>query len=178
MTENELNYCAQVAAKIENVRNYLQENCLGDPIDPLEWFTFLSSIKEIQGNFNNDHGFISTWLAKKYLLENFEISFDAAEKPQGAPGIDIDLELLNGARLVAEIKTTVPYQENDFGSNQKTSLEKDFKKLRETEADHKFMLVTDQRAFQFLQKKKYLEQLPGVLIVLLTTGEAYQVPLE
>jgi len=36
-------------------------------------------------------------------------SFDAAGKPQGAPGLDIDIHTTDGQHIIWEIKTTVPY---------------------------------------------------------------------
>jgi hypothetical protein len=69
---------------------------------------------------------------------------------QGAPGIDIDVETSEGHRIVAEIKTTVPYKPSDFGGKQAESFKNDFAKLVEAEAAHKFLFVTDSRAFSAL----------------------------
>ncbi len=86
---------------------------------------YLHSIKSIQGNFNNDIGFVSTLLAKQYLEKTYDLQgFNAADKPQGAPGLDIDVKLQDGRHLVAEIKTTSPYKSNDLGAQQINSFKK------------------------------------------------------
>ena len=65
-------------------------------------------------------------MAKQYLNTNYGIDdFDAAEKPQGAPGLDIDIKTRSGQRIIAEIKTIYPYQSDDFGAQQKNSFKKD-----------------------------------------------------
>ena len=61
----------------------------------------------------------------------------------------------------------------DFGAQQVTSFKKDFVKLNSALAEHKFLFVTHELAFTALQKSKYCSQIPGVKIVLLTTGEEY-----
>jgi hypothetical protein len=73
--------------------------------------------------------------------------------------------------VVAEIKTTVPYQHVDFGAQQIVTFKKDFAKLASADAAHKFLFVTEASAFTVLKKPKYLAQIPGVHLVLLTTGE-------
>ena len=45
---------------------------------------------------SNDVSFAATLLTKQYLFAKFGVTFDAAEKPQGAPGIDIDLKATDG----------------------------------------------------------------------------------
>ena len=155
------------------MREFLNKNTLVEPPQPIEWHSFLSTLRKIQGNLSNDGSFIATLLAKQYLRSKFGIEFDAAEKPQGAPGIDIDIETAEGHRIVAEIKTTVPYQVSDFGAQQAASFKKDFAKLAASEAKHKFLFVTDSRAFSALQKDKYTKLMSGVRIVHLATGEEH-----
>lgn len=139
------------------------------------WYEFLSELRDIQGNASNDLSFVATLLAKIYLSKHFEISFCAAEKPQGAPGIDIDCRTPTGERVVAEIKTTKPYQLADFGAQQAAMFKKDFEKLAAADAKHKILFVTEPRAFEVLKKPKYLNLMSGVRIVLLKTGEHYDV---
>lgn len=142
--------------------------------DSTAWFQYLTELKAIQGNANNDVSFVATILAKEYLLRNYGVKdFDAAEKPQSAPGIDIDVHLPDGRRLIAELKTTNPYKENDFGAMQRKTIKKDFAKLSKTEADIKLFLVTDFDTFRFMQKSKYHTTVKGITIVLLTTGEEF-----
>ena len=145
---------------------------LSKDIPPLEnsagWYAYLAGLKEIQGNASNDVSFVATLLAKQFLADRYGVTkFDAAEKPQGAPGIDIDVRLANGKRLVGEIKTTSPYKPNDLGAQQRTMFEKDFFKLSEANADIKLFLVTEQRTYDLMKKPIYLSMLHGVSVVLI-----------
>ncbi|MFT3893103.1 MAG: hypothetical protein QM730_15850 [Anaerolineales bacterium] len=142
--------------------------------DTAAWYAFLADLKSIQGNSSNDVSFVATLLAKQYLARCFGVSnFDAAEKAQGAPGIDIDIRLPDGRRLVAEIKTTSPYMPNDLGAQQKATFEKDFIKLRNAVAELKLFLVTEPRTFELMKRLKYRLMLQGVTVVLLTTNEEF-----
>jgi len=134
---------------------------------------FISAFRKIQGNISNDGSFIATLLAKQFLNSKFGVNFDAAEKPQGAPGIDIDVRTSEGHRIVAEIKTTVPYRVSDFGAQQAASFKKDFAKLAASDAAHKFLFVTDSSAFSALKGDKYTKLMPGVRIVHLITGQEH-----
>lgn len=173
LTDRERRYCSEIAERVARIREFLNSNSLVQPPRPAEWHSFLSMLRKIQGNLSNDGSFIATLLAKQYLFSKFGVEFDAAEKPQGAPGIDIDIETSEGHRIVAEIKTTVPYQGSDFGAQQAASFKKDFAKLTATEAEHKFLFVTDSGAFSALQKEKYTKLMLGVRIVNLGTGEEH-----
>ncbi len=173
LTPRESRYCAEIANRVSLARDHLNGRSLGDSNNPAEWYAFLSSLRQIQGNLSNDLSFVATLLAKRYLNDKFGIDFDAAEKPQGAPGIDIDVQTTDGQRIVGEIKTIAPYQANDFGAQQAASFKKDFVKLAAATAAHKFLFVTEPRAFTVIRATKYTKQIPGVRIVLLTTGEEY-----
>jgi len=173
LTENEKRYCSEIADRVSRMRGFLNENALTESPEPVQWHSFLSTLRKIQGNLSNDGSFIATLLAKQYLNAKFGVEFDAAEKPQGAPGIDIDVESSDGQRIVAEIKTTVPYQVSDFGAQQAASFKKDFAKLAASAAKHKFLFVTDSGAFLVLQKDKYTKLMPGVRIVHLATGQEH-----
>jgi hypothetical protein len=173
LTEREKRYCSEIANRVSRMQEFLNKNVLVEPPQPLEWHSFLSTLRKIQGNLSNDGSFVATLLAKQYLSSKFGVEFDAAQKPQGAPGIDIDIETSEGHRIVAEIKTTVPYQVSDFGAQQAASFKKDFAKLAASEAKHKFLFVTDSGAFSALQKDKYTKLMPGVRIVHLETGQEY-----
>ena len=173
LTDKEKRYCSEIAGRVSRMREFLNEKALVEPPEPTEWHSFLSTLRKIQGNLSNDGSFIATLLAKQYLHSKFGVEFDAAEKPQGAPGIDIDVESPEGHRIIAEIKTTVPYQASDFGAQQAASFKKDFAKLAASEAKHKFLFVTDSVAFSALQKAKYTKLMPGVRIVHLATGQEH-----
>ena len=122
---------------------------------------------------SNDLGFFATLMAKQFLSRRHYVEFDAAAKAQGAPGLDIDTQTRDGRRVIAEIKTTVPYLGTDFGAQQATSIKKDIVKLNSASADYKYFFVTDASAFKALKAKRYLVSTVGIRIVLLTTGEEH-----
>lgn len=168
LTPNERKQLAAVERRQSELRAFLLQQARPLSDGPLsDWFTFLSAIKQITGNASNDLSFIATLLAKEYLCSVLVMApFDAALKPQGAPGLDIDERTRSGERVVAEIKTTVPYLGTDLGAQQKTAFRKDFAKLQLAEAPHKFFFLTDARAFEVVIRK-YAADLAGVSVVLL-----------
>lgn len=176
LTEREHRYCTEIKKRITQARAFLLSADSADTPEPKALFQFLAKLREIQGNVSNDVSFAATLMAKEYLSAKFDITFDAAEKAQGAPGIDIDLLTGSGDRIVAEIKTTVPYQRSDFGAQQAASFRKDFVKLASAAAKHKYLFVTDNRAYEALRKPKYVAQIPGVRVVNLITGDEFAVP--
>jgi len=91
---------------------------------------------------------------------------------KGHPEIDIEVVSSDGVSIAAEIKTTVPYQESGFGAQQAASFKKDFMKLAASNANEKFMLVTDAFTFEALKRDKYRNQITGVTVVnLISWGE-------
>ncbi|HEV2073110.1 MAG TPA: hypothetical protein VGR29_05650 [Thermomicrobiales bacterium] len=140
---------------------------------PQVWFKYLADMKAIQGNVNNDISFVSCLLAKDYLRQRFEIPwFDAALKSQSANGLDIDERSIAGERIIGEIKTTTPHYAVKFGANQIVSLKKGFQKLKKHQAEHKFMFVTDDRAFSVIAHS-FCSDLGGVKLVCLTSGDEH-----
>ena len=97
--------------------------------------------------------------------------FDAAEKAQGAPGLDIDETTSKHQRVIAEIKTTHPYKEDDLGAQQIDSFKKDAAKLKAERAEHKFFFVTDRATFEVMKKRRYRDLFEGIRVVLLPSGE-------
>lgn len=174
-TELEQAYRNSVREKLSSLKSYLAKQSVHDEQSPGSWYHHLNQIKQILGNINNDVSFIATLLAKLYLHKKFGlIEFDAAEKPQGAPGLDIDIWLSQKARIVGEIKTTTPYNGPEFGAQQKTSFEKDFAKLAAVDAKYKFMFVTEDTSFKILCRPTYAAKLSGVKVVQLVSGEEFQ----
>ncbi len=152
---NEAEYIEKVKQKKCQLDSFLR-NCSYDPNSPWgEQFAYWAKFKEIVGNFNNDLSFLASMRAKEFLVERFKgIELDMGSKPQGAKGLDIDVLTNENERIIAEIKTTVPYQLN-FGANQKVSIKIDLEKLRTAEADYKFMMVTNQEAYDILCGEAY-----------------------
>ncbi|HVS39086.1 MAG TPA: hypothetical protein VMS17_26240 [Gemmataceae bacterium] len=165
----EIAYLKAARTRLGELSQYLNTINLTEESDVSAWFATLARIKEVQGNFNNDISFVACLLAKQYLEKHFGVTdFDAASKPQGANGLDIDVATPNGERVVAEIKTIVPYKaaNKDFGSAQKKSFRADFEKLNKTKALHKLLFVTDSMTYDLVQRK-YTKEIPGVQVVLL-----------
>lgn len=165
LSEKELRYCDGIALRLDRIRALLASGALEHPPRPSALFAFLAELRLIQGNLSNDVSFAATLLARDFLAAKFGIVFDAASKPQGASGIDIIASTSCGERIVAEIKTTVPYRAADLGANQQKSFQRDFEKLARADARHKFLFVTDARTFDVLRKPKYQAQLTGVQII-------------
>jgi hypothetical protein len=160
----------QIQAKLEKLKLHLNSVSLAEPFEVNQWYKCLADIKAIQGNSSNDSSFLSCLMAKIYLSEKFDLTdFDIADKPQGAPGLDIDVLTKEAKRIIGEIKTTVPYHgaKNDLGAKQKETFRHDFEKLNRTPADYKFFFVTEKATFDIVQRR-YAKEIPDVEIVLLT----------
>ena len=171
---NERAYLARIRTRLDELARFFDEQRLPTLTSTAaEWHTYLAAMKAVAGHASNDLSFIACLMAKEYLDRTLLMcAYDAAAKPQGAAGLDIDERTIDGARVVAEIKTTVPTEENALGAQQKTMIAKDIAKLNAADADHKFFFVTDPSTFD-LVVTRYAATLPGVKFVLLTTGEEY-----
>jgi hypothetical protein len=165
----------QVLAGIEDRLNTLQRFMRDSAIPAADasaetWFGYLDTLKGTVGNFHQWLSFVSCLLAKRYLLEHHEMwPFDVGIKPQGASGLDIDAETAAGARVIAEIKTTVPYLVTKLGSAQRTSVLRDIDKLQRTPAEHKYLFVTNDAAAQAIETG-FPGQLGGIELVCLIEG--------
>jgi len=175
MTPGEQEYLHKLANRLITLRNFLNSLDVNDDIAIVQWFEWLAQIKEIQGNGNNDISFTACLMAKAYLIREFgEIDgFDVSAKPQGAPGLDIDIQTRAGKRIIGEIKTTVPYSgaRNDLGAQQKDAFQKDFAKLNNTPADYKYFFVTDAATYDIVQRK-FANQIPGVQVIQLAIKDS------
>ena len=175
-TAAEQHFCVTIKDKDRTLRGFLGANTLPERIDARAWLTYLTGIKSALGNLSNDLGFVATLLVKHYLQERFGVSnFDAAGKPQGASGIDIDARTSDGRSIVGELKTTKPYQPG-FGAAQRTAMLKDLARLSTSAADYRFMFVTNPDAFSALCKPTFARRAPGIEIVDLVTGRTFQCP--
>ena len=164
LEENEIQYLTDIQTKDSRLRDFLSSKPFPDTASSETLFQYLAEIKSILGNHNNDISFVASLLAKDFLTGRFDgLKWDAAEKAQGAAGLDIDLGW-NDLRIIGEIKTTVPYQKG-FGAQQKAAIKKDPKKLRENEAAHKFMMVTSDEAYKTLKGEKFRPLLNKIEVV-------------
>jgi hypothetical protein len=164
----------QIAKKIRALREFLNEYDLPADRSRLDgWLTFLNLTKGVLGNFNNDISFVATLLAKMFLVNAHPgLDFDVASKSQSAPGLDIDVRLPPGSRIIGEVKTVEPYKENDFGSQQRDAFKRDFVKLSKAAADYKYLFLTQPRAFEVVSAK-YRQWLSGVTVVCLADGRKF-----
>jgi hypothetical protein len=167
-----------IGERIASLRNLLNASPEPEPDAPTgDWFAYLSQVKAIQGNTDNLLAFVTTLMARDYLVRRLTVRpFDVAAKPQGASGLDIDTVTGNGQRIIAEIKSTVPRKGNRLGAAQVQTWRKDFDKLNRESAAYKFFFVSDRAAFD-VARELYAEEIPGVTVVLLTTGEEFSCPV-
>ena len=175
MTPGEQEYLHKLAKRLIRLRDFLDSLDVKDDVAIDQWFEWLAQIKEIQGNSNNDISFTACLMAKAYLVKEFgEINgFDVSAKPQGAPGLDIEVQTQKGQRIIGEMKTTVHYSgaRNDLGAQQKQALMTDFSKLNTITADYKFFFVTDSATYNIV-KRKYPSQIPGVQVIQLVIKDS------
>lgn len=170
LTQNERGALLAIQGKLHRLREVLNASALPDVSDsPALWYDYLAVLKQVLGNTSNDMSAIACLAAKYYLCNALSmVSYDAAAKPQGASGLDIDERTAEGLRVIGEVKTTTPFLPNDFGAAQAKSLRADFTKLNRTQADYKFLFVSDSRAYGLL-RRKYAREIPDVQVVLLNT---------
>lgn len=152
-TENEQNYLRETQQIIKDLRLHLAKAEPDIKTEPEIWLEYLSQIREIQGNIANRSSFIATLLVKSFLEEKFGeqfATFDAATKKQGANGLDIDVQLLDGTRVIGEIKTTGPGKQR---AEQLKNWRKDIQKLQKEQADYKYFFVINKDSYDAAQKK-------------------------
>lgn len=164
LTTGEKSYLKSIAKKLKGIETFMKQQPINESSADLDyWYNYLNEIKGILGNFNNDISFVASLMAKKFLLAKHKLSIDISAKPQGAPGLDINEQTADGKYVIAEIKTTIPYHENDFGSQQITMIKKDLDKLRNKKADYKYFFVTELKTYEIL-KRKYSAYLEGIIL--------------
>jgi hypothetical protein len=172
LTTAEVSFCKAIQDKDRSLRVFLESAKLLETVDAKQWLRYLTGIKHVLGNLNNDLSFVATLLAKNYLMQRFSVcDFDAAGKPQGASGIDVEATTPDGKTVVGEIKTTTPYQPG-FGAAQRTTILKDLARLALSKADYRFMFVVDPGAFQAICGKAFSTKAAGVELVDLASGQS------
>ena len=172
LSPNERNAVGECRSRVRRLSAFFAANAPPESDEPQDWLAYLARFKDELGNVNNDLGLFATLVAEDYLVRVMDVRpFDAAAKPQGAPGLDIDERTKSGDRVIAEIKTTHPYTQGDLGAQQASTFEKDPKKLAREAAPHKFFFLTDAATFAVMRKPKYRNMFKGVRIVLLPSGE-------
>jgi hypothetical protein len=157
------------AVALQTVMAILPSTALSDT---LSWFEYLIGVKKVVGNHHNDLSFLAKLITKEYLVHRFDLApFDAAEKPEGANGLDLDLRTRDGKRIICEIKTTQPCQPG-FGANQHNEIKSNLQRLSATNAAFKLMLVSDAGTFEYPQRPRY-SGFSGVEVVNLLTRQRF-----
>lgn len=164
LKEKEEEYLSNVVDEINELKKELNSS----NINKYNVYRSIIKIKEL-GNVHLH--FIGLIHAKDFLLSKHESlsNFDVSEKAQGSNGLDIDEKTSDGLRIIAEIKTTIPYdpkKKDKLGSVQETSFLNDFKKLKKEEAEFKYFFVTDQKVFEIVNNQ-YLNKMIGIIPVFL-----------
>lgn len=170
----ERRYLEAAAQRLERLRDFLDSHPVPAPEqNPAEWYDFLNVIKRLLGNFNHSLSLTATLLVKAYLTkEHADVQFDSAAQSHGGPGLDIDVTTGTGQRIVGAVKTLLPHDENDFGSQQKSAVLRDFEKLATARAEHKYLFLTAPETFDVVGTR-YRQRVEGVVVVCLTDGRAF-----
>jgi hypothetical protein len=169
LSKEEVDYIQNLSEKMENIREFFANDAItGLSKGNLSvQYETIKRFRRIIGNIDNDISFIGCLLVKEFINNRYDITgLNMGLKAQGASGLDFDEVTVDGKRIVGELKTTYPYQKHDLGANQKSTFIKDFEKLQNNVADHKYFFVTEQKTFEIV-RTKYSQYLQGVSLVLL-----------
>jgi len=168
LTSNERDRLLSIARKLADVQDCMSSQPLQEQsTDCAYWYERLAPIKRRLGNFANDVSFTAGLMAKAFVMSRHLVAaLDIASKPQGAPGLDLDVMTTDGRRVIGQIKTTIPYHGEDLGAQQRKTFVADFAKLATNQADYRYFFVTEREAFDVV-RKRYLADLVGVTLVLL-----------
>lgn len=115
-------------------------------------------LKTVMGNIHGNIHFLARYAAYSFLKEKHGVEIDL-DKPEGQSGLDIEEE-----EIVGEIKTTIPYPDNDFGAKQRDGITEDLERLEESFVKHKYFFVIDDETERIL-RQKYNKKYPSVTII-------------
>jgi hypothetical protein len=134
-----------VHARIDALGRLLSErSSLPDQADLDAWLAHLAAVKRTLGHLSNDLSAVACVRARRELTIRHGVApYDAAAKPQGANGLDIDVVSSDGSRIVGEVKTTTPVSPSHLGAQQRVQLRKDLRRLNAEDAGHRYLFVTD-----------------------------------
>ena len=115
-------------------------------------------LKTVMGKIHGNIHFLARYAAYSFLKEKHGVEIDL-DKPEGQSGLDIEEE-----EIVGEIKTTIPYHDNDFGAKQRDGITEDLERLEESFVKHKYFFVIDDETERIL-RQKYNKKYPSVAII-------------
>ena len=156
-----------ITTKMEKLRTFLINNDFQVTDNNIkEVLAKFLEFKKIVGNIDMDIHFLASYLANSFLEKKHSVTIDL-DRAVGSSGLDIESK-----GIVAEIKTTIPYLENDFGAKQKESIRDDLERLEQAAGRLKYFFVIDGKAETIL-RQKYSRHYPSVNIINLLNEKRY-----
>ena len=167
MNKKEQDDFIEISKRLIKVRDYLNNSyssySISDLDDMLEDFI---NVKDLLGNLGSVINFLTLQKAKLFLEKKFNQNIpDILLKDVNTPGMKINFSLNNGKRVIAEAKTTTPIGQT-FGSKQREEISKVLDKLICSEADYKYLFVTNEDTARILHIE-YSKELVGVTVELI-----------
>jgi len=136
---------AGINKKYEKIKHFvLTENMQVRDGDVKPAVIRLMQFKKYVGNIGNDIHYLTAHLANNFLQKKHGVTINI-DRPSGSAGLDIELD-----NIVAEIKTTIPYQPHNFGAAQKCEITKDLEKLSLSNVTYKYFFVIDNNTERIL----------------------------
>ena len=171
VTEAEKGALTNFKIRYSHLRKFLLKTRVPENDTTQEWYSYLAKLREELGNFYNELRLVAVIMAKEYLMAHFDIR--QCGSPASAPGasrLDIDVKTRSGARIIGEVTTAKPYENNDFGAHQIETFRKEVDMLRHINSKYKYFFVTEAAAFEALKKSNYQSLFSGIQIVYLPSG--------
>lgn len=147
LNPNEQQPLAELRQVMTALRNYLNSHHLMADDTLQAHFQAANEIKTLLGHHDNRLSALSAVLARQYLEGQHDLlPYDACHNHQNASGPDVQCQTLQGARIIGEIKTTVPSQHGKLGAVQVKNIRKDLERLTHLPAEHKYFFVVNENA--------------------------------
>ena len=134
--------------KIEKIKQFVLTEDLFVKDDEIKSAVIkFMKFKKCIGNINNDIHYLTARLASDFLKKKHGVTVNT-DKPSGSSGLDVESE-----DIIAEIKTTIPCQQNGFGAKQKSEIIPNLERLENSFAKYKYFFVTDRQTERILKSK-------------------------
>lgn len=135
----------EIAKRIDEIKNYLnQRNTSYSLYDIDLLISDFIHIKESLGNPGSAINFLTLQKAKIFLEKEYKEPVpEVFLKDVTSSGLKIDYVLSNGKRVIAEAKTTTPNSFKKLDARQKEEVKKVLDKLKNIDADYKYLFVTN-----------------------------------
>lgn len=149
----------EINSKMLDLRNFFATQDL--QVNENNAKTILSKfieLKTVMGNIHGNIHFLARYAAYSFLKKKHGVEIDLV-KPEGQSGLDIEEK-----DIVGEIKTTIPYHDNDFGAKQREGIIDDLERLQKSTKMFKYFFVIDNETERILHRK-YSKNYPNVVII-------------